>query len=254
MFISVSEVLVQLKKILKFLDLLYLQNWLFMFYIKTNQRLANSLVDLRVTTTTAIQLTKSKAKKVCLISLACGSYPFYTNLTSQFVKYIFVQLPEGLEQLQKQFSTFTFAQIIDWEVVLEVILVPEPYFRRMEILCFAKTQNLHSSGIWLLSNGNSMFCQNIQSLFFRNMALAYFTIFSTSIFHFFSFVNFTFLSALLCNTWSSMEIIFVVVFLLCYGYYRHCLANKTIVCNIMIMQTWSLYIFKNYKWLTCLFA
>ena len=54
MFISVSEVLVQLKKILKFLDLLYLQNWLFMFYIKTNQRLANSLVDLRLTTTTAI--------------------------------------------------------------------------------------------------------------------------------------------------------------------------------------------------------
>ena len=43
---SISQVYKELK-ILKFSDLFYLQNCLFMFQIETNQRLANSFVDFR---------------------------------------------------------------------------------------------------------------------------------------------------------------------------------------------------------------
>ena len=58
---SISQAYKELK-ILKFPDLLYLQNCLFMSQIETNQRLANSFVDLRHCGDNHTYLTKSKAK------------------------------------------------------------------------------------------------------------------------------------------------------------------------------------------------
>ena len=49
-------------KILKFPDLLYLQNCLFMCQIEANQRLTTSFVDLRHCSDNHSYLTKSKAK------------------------------------------------------------------------------------------------------------------------------------------------------------------------------------------------
>ena len=58
---SISQAYKELK-ILKFPDLLYLQNRLFLSQIEINQRLANSFVDLRHCGDNHIYLTKSKVK------------------------------------------------------------------------------------------------------------------------------------------------------------------------------------------------
>ena len=65
---SISQAYKELK-ILKFPDLLYLQNCLFMSQIETNQRLANSFVDLRHCGDNHTYLTKSKAKGLLDIPL-----------------------------------------------------------------------------------------------------------------------------------------------------------------------------------------
>ena len=64
---SISQLYKELK-ILKFPDLLYQQNCLFMYQIETNQRLANSFIDLRHCGDNHKHLTKSKAKSLLDIS------------------------------------------------------------------------------------------------------------------------------------------------------------------------------------------
>ena len=63
---------------MKFLDLLYLQNSLFMYQIETNQRLANFFVDLRHCGDNHSYLTKSKAKGLLDIPFVntqiCGTH------------------------------------------------------------------------------------------------------------------------------------------------------------------------------------
>ena len=65
---SISQAYKELK-ILKFADLLYLQNCLFMSQIETNQRLANSFADLRHCGDNHTYLTKSKVKGLLDIPL-----------------------------------------------------------------------------------------------------------------------------------------------------------------------------------------
>ena len=98
---SISQVYKEIK-ILKLSNLLYLQNCLFMSQIETNQRFANSFVDLKHCGDNHNYLTKSKAKGLFDI-------PFVNTQIygTQSIKYNCIR---NQNNFKHNISTYTFTQ------------------------------------------------------------------------------------------------------------------------------------------------